>query len=147
LRHQASTCIFAVRASGRAKMKRQAFPPPVLAALTTAPSAKAAKRMVRALVERRVIACGTVVPGAVSTYWWQGAVAEEEEVVVVMKTTAARWAELAAALPELHPYDVPELIALPVAAGNPVYLEWVRAETATSRGGKRVRMKKRSRRE
>jgi len=73
-----------------------------------------------------------------SVYWWQGAVADEEEVVVLMKTTAERWPELAAALPELHPYEVPELLALPVAAGDPRYLAWVRAETA-ARSGPRAR--------
>lgn len=119
-------------------MKRQAPSAPIVTALTTAPSAEAAKRLVRALVERRLIACGTVLPGAVSTYWWQGAVAEEEEVVVMMKTTAARWPELAATLPGLHPYEVPELIALPVADGLRPYLEWVRAETQ-GRAGKRAR--------
>ncbi len=115
-------------------MKRPVSPVPLLTALTTAPSAQAAKRLVRTLVERRVIACGTVLPGAVSTYWWQGAVAEEEEVVVVMKTTVERWAELAATLPDLHPYEVPELLALPVADGHPPYLEWVRKETAGPSG-------------
>ena len=115
-------------------MKRQAPPAPIITALTTAPSAETAKHLVRALVERRVIACGTVVPGAVSTYWWQGAVVEEEEVVVLMKTTAARWPELAASLPGLHPYEVPELLALPVADGNPAYVAWVRAETAVPSG-------------
>jgi periplasmic divalent cation tolerance protein len=118
-------------------MKRPVSPPPVLTALTTAPSAEAAKRLVRALVERRVIACGTVLPGAVSTYWWQGAVAEEEEVVVVLKTTVERWPELAATLPGLHPYEVPELIAFAVADGHPPYLEWVRAETR-ARSGRRA---------
>ncbi len=117
-------------------MKRPVSPAPTITALTTAPSAEAAKRLVRTLVEQRVIACGTVLPGAVSIYRWQGAVAEEEEVVVLLKTTAERWAELAAALPGLHPYDVPELLALPVVDGHPPYLEWVRAETGSS--GKRV---------
>ncbi len=113
-------------------MKRSVSPAPTITALTTAPSAEAAKRLVRTLVERRVIACGTVLPGAISIYRWQGAVAEEEEVVVLLKTTAARWAELAATLPGLHPYEVPELLALPVADGHPPYLEWVRAETGRS---------------
>lgn len=116
-------------------MKRTVSPAPILAALTTAPSAQTAKRLVRTLVERRLVACGTVIPGAQSTYWWQGAVAEEEEVVVVLKTTTERWAELAAILPGLHPYEVPELIALPVVAGHAPYLEWVRAETTA--GGKK----------
>lgn len=121
-------------------MKRDDSTTPFLAALTTAPSAETAKRLVRTLVERRLIACGTVLPGAVSTYWWQGAVAEEEEVVVVMKTTAERWPELAGAVPGLHPYEVPELIALAVADGHRPYLDWVRTETAVRRrGGKSAR--------
>jgi periplasmic divalent cation tolerance protein len=129
-------------------MKHKVSPAPVLAALTTAPSAETAKRLVRTLVERRLIACGTVLPGAVSTYWWQGAIAEEEEVVVVMKTTAERWPELAATLPGLHPYEVPELIAFRATGGHPRYLEWVRAETGTAREApRRSRTGKRKRRE
>ena len=125
-------------------MRHSGTLPSCVAALTTAPSVEAAKRLVRNLVERRLIACGTVLPGAVSSYWWQGAVVDEEEVVVVLKTTAARWAELAGALPALHPYEVPELIALPVVAGHGPYLEWVSRETGgrpkaggRRRGGKR----------
>ncbi len=110
-------------------MKKSGSPPSCIAALTTAPSAEAAKRLVKHLVERRLIACGTALPGAVSTYRWRGAVTEEEEVVVVLKTTAARWAALAAALPALHPYEVPELIALPVVGGHGPYLRWLRDET------------------
>ena len=117
-------------------MKRDDLPTPFLAALTTAPSAETAKRLVRTLVERRLIACGTVIPGALSTYRWQGAVTEEEEVVVVLKTTTARWAALAAALPALHPYEVPELVALPVVGGYRPYLEWLRAETGAAGAGK-----------
>ena len=113
-------------------MKRDDRFTPFLAALTTAPSAETAKRLVRTLVERRLVACGTVIPGALSAYWWQGAITEEEEVVVVLKTTAARWEALAAALPALHPYEVPELIALPIAGGYRPYLEWLRSETRTA---------------
>lgn len=113
-------------------MKRDDVPTPFLAALTTAPSAETAKRLVRTLVERRLVACGTIIPGALSTYRWQGAVTEEEEVVVVLKTTAARWAALAAALPALHPYEVPELVALPIVGGYRPYLEWLRTETAAA---------------
>jgi len=126
-------------------MKRPVSPAPTITALTTAPSAEAAKRLVRTLVERRVIACGTVLPGAVSIYRWQGAIAEEEEVVVLLKTTAERWPELAATLPGLHPYEVPELLALRVADGHPPYLAWVRAETAGGTG--RSRSSRRSRKE
>jgi periplasmic divalent cation tolerance protein len=133
-------------------MKRDDVPTPFLAALTTAPSAETAKRLVRTLVERRLVACGTIIPGALSTYWWQGAVTEEEEVVVVLKTTAARWAALAAALPALHPYEVPELVALPIVGGYRPYLEWLRAETGAALAGKakarqRARPGKRKRKE
>ncbi len=121
-------------------MKRSGSPPSCLTALTTVPSAELARRLVRSLVERRLIACGTVLPGAVSTYWWRGAVVEEEEVVVVLKTTAARWAALAAALPALHPYEVPELIALPVVGGHRPYLEWVRSETRARSGARSARV-------
>ncbi len=123
-------------------MKRQNQHAPIVTALTTAPSAETAKRLVRTLVERRLIACGTVLPGALSVYWWQGAVAEEEEVVVLMKTTARRLSELAATLPGLHPYEVPELVALRVAGGHPPYLEWVRRETGATRKRPRVGRRK-----
>ena len=125
-------------------MKRDDSMTPFLAALTTAPSTEAAKRLVRTLVERRLVACGTVLPGAASTYWWHGAVTEEEEVVVILKTTTARWAALAAALPALHPYEVPELVALPVAGGYRPYLDWLRAETGAAEAG-RARARGRSR--
>jgi periplasmic divalent cation tolerance protein len=101
-----------------------------LVAFTTAPTAEAARALVTALVERRLVACGTVVPGAVSIYRWRGAVEQQEEALVVLKTTARRWAELAAALPDLHPYEVPELVAVPVVGGHPAYLKWLSDETA-----------------
>ncbi len=130
-------------------MKRDERTTPFLAALTTAPSAEAAKRLVRKLVEQRLVACGTVLPGATSTYWWHGAVTEEDEVVVVLKTTAARWAALAAALPALHPYEVPELVALPIVGGYRPYLEWLRAETGAeaARARRRAAAGKRKRKE
>jgi len=119
-------------------MRRDEPDTPFLAALTTAPSAEVAKRLVRTLVERRLVACGTVLPGAASTYWWHGAVTEEDEVVVVLKTTAARWKALASALPALHPYEVPELVALPVVGGYRPYLDWVRAETGVGAARRRA---------
>jgi periplasmic divalent cation tolerance protein len=100
-----------------------------LVAFTTAPTAEAARSLVNALVERRLVACGTVVPGAVSIYRWRGAVEQQDETLVVLKTTAERWPELAATLPGLHPYEVPELVAVPVVGGHPAYLRWVSEET------------------
>lgn len=98
-------------------------------AVTTAPSDEEGRRIVRVLVERRIIACGTVLPGATSIYRWKGAVEEAREAVVLMKTTEARVSALRDALPALHPYDVPELIVVPVTGGHAPYLDWLRAET------------------
>lgn len=101
-----------------------------LVAFTTVPSAEAGSTLVRALVERRLVACGTVLPGAVSIYRWKGEVQQQDEALVMLKTTAARWRVLAEAVAELHPYEVPELIAVPAHAGLPAYLQWVSDETA-----------------
>jgi len=98
-------------------------------AVTTVPSAEEGRRIVKELVERRLIACGNVLPGATSIYRWKGAIEESVEAVVLMKTTAARWPELQRAFPALHPYDVPELIALPILGGHAAYLDWLSAET------------------
>jgi periplasmic divalent cation tolerance protein len=100
-----------------------------LVALTTAPSEAEARRIVTALVQQRVIACGTILPAATSIYRWKGAIEEAAEVVVLLKTRAERWDQLRAQLAELHPYEVPELIALPVTGGHGPYLDWLQAET------------------
>ena len=86
--------------------------------------------MVRALVDARLVACGTLLAGARSIYRWQGEVTEEPEVVVLLKTDATRWEALAAAIRERHPYDVPELLALPVERGLDEYLSWLAGEVA-----------------
>ena len=105
-------------------------------ALTTTPTAESGRALVRALVERRLVACGTVVPGCGSVYRWRGAIEEQDEALVVLKTTAARWPELSQTLPRLHPYEVPELVALPVVAAHAPYLEWLSAETSAQEDGK-----------
>ncbi len=97
--------------------------------LTTVASDDEAVRLVRALLERRLIACGTLVPGARSLYRWQGKIADEHEVLILLKTRSARLETLQAAFGELHPYKVPELLALPVSAGLAKYLEWISGET------------------
>ncbi|HYV99280.1 MAG TPA: divalent-cation tolerance protein CutA [Gemmatimonadaceae bacterium] len=97
--------------------------------MTTLASEGEAVTLVKALLDRRLIACGTVVPAARSFYRWEGKVADEAEVLVIMKTRSARLDALEMAFDELHPYKVPELLALPVAAGNAKYLSWIGAET------------------
>jgi periplasmic divalent cation tolerance protein len=98
-------------------------------AITTVPSVDEGKRIVRSLVEQRLVACGNVVPGAVSIYRWHGAIEEAAEAVVLLKTTVERWHALREALPRLHPYEVPELVVVPIAGGHRPYLDWLSAET------------------
>lgn len=101
-----------------------------LVVLTTVASDEEAVALVRELLDRRLIACGTLLPGARSLYRWQGKVADEREVVVMLKSRSARLEALRAAFAELHPYKVPEMLALPVESGLEKYLEWINAETA-----------------
>ncbi|MFL5574674.1 MAG: divalent-cation tolerance protein CutA [Gemmatimonadaceae bacterium] len=97
--------------------------------LTTVATPDEAVTLVRALLDRRLIACGTILPAARSLYRWEGKVADEQEVVVLLKTRETRVDSLAEAFRELHPYKVPELLALPVAAGAERYLGWIASET------------------
>ena len=101
-----------------------------LVVLTTVASEDEAVRLVRALLDRRIIACGTLLPGARSLYRWQGKIADEQEAVVLLKTRSARLEQLREAFAELHPYKVPELLAVPVEFGLDKYLEWISAETS-----------------
>ncbi len=98
--------------------------------LTTLATAEDAVKLVQILLERRLIACGNILPGIRSLYRWEGKVADEREVIVLMKTKAARLEALELAFGELHPYKVPELLALPVSAGLHKYLEWIDDETS-----------------
>lgn len=97
--------------------------------LTTVATEDEAVRLVRALLDRRLIACGTLLPGARSLYRWQGKVADEREVMVLLKTRSAQLDSLQSAFGELHPYRVPELLALAVTGGMEKYLEWISSET------------------
>jgi len=101
-----------------------------LVVLTTVSTEDEARTLVRALVEARLIACGTLFSGAHSIYRWQGEVREEAEVVVLLKTDASKWAALAAAIRERHPYQMPELLALPVQHALDAYLSWLASEVA-----------------
>jgi periplasmic divalent cation tolerance protein len=98
--------------------------------MTTLANTDDAVKLVQTLLERRLVACGSVLPGVRSLYRWQGKVADEQEVVVLLKTRSARLETLKLAFEELHPYKVPELLALPVSAGLHKYLEWIDDETS-----------------
>ena len=97
--------------------------------LCTCP-ADAVERLAAGLLERRLVACVNAIPGVVSRYWWKDKLEHEDETLLLLKTEARHVPAVIAALDVLHPYDVPELLALPVEAGAEPYLAWVKAETA-----------------
>jgi periplasmic divalent cation tolerance protein len=101
----------------------------VLLVLSTVPDLEVGERLVRQLVEERLIACGNLAPGLLSIFRWEGALCREAEVLVIMKTTRARHEELFRRISELHPYEVPEVLALPVQAGLQAYCAWVAGAT------------------
>lgn len=96
--------------------------------LVTAPDADAGAQIGRALVAERMVACVNLVPRVRSIYRWEGRVEEEDEVLLLIKTRADRLDAVRERVVALHPYDVPEVLALPVAGGSAAYLEWVREE-------------------
>ncbi len=101
-----------------------------LIALTTLPSAEVAAAVARTLVEEQLAACVNLVPGVRSIYRWQGAVVDDAEVLCLIKTTRDRVDALTARLVVLHPYEVPELVTLPIDGGFAPYLAWVLAAVA-----------------
>jgi len=102
-----------------------------LVVLTTLSTVEDARQLVHALVSERVIACGTVLPAGTSIYRWKNEIKEEAEAVVLMKTEASRWDALVTAVRARHPYEVPELLALPVERGLEAYLAWLEHEVVT----------------
>ena len=97
---------------------------------TNAPDRDVAMRIARALVDARLAACVNVLSGCTSVYRWDGAVETAEEVPMIIKTRAGRYDEVEAAIRRLHPYELPEILAVPVVHGLSEYLEWVAGETA-----------------
>ncbi|MGE5153664.1 MAG: divalent-cation tolerance protein CutA [Bdellovibrio bacteriovorus] len=93
--------------------------------LCTCPSQETALALGTHLVEQGLAACVNVVPGLTSIYLWEGAIQREPEVLLLIKTLANRLDVLTDALRRLHPYDLPEIIALPITGGLPEYLNWV----------------------
>ena len=102
----------------------------VVLALTTVPDDASAEAIARTLVEERLAACVNLLPPMISIYSWQGAVERQAERQLVMKTTRARMAALEARLKQLHSYELPELIVLPVDGGGSDYLAWVAMQTS-----------------
>lgn len=101
-----------------------------MVALATAPDVDVARSIARALVNERLVACVNVIPGMTSIYRWEGKVEESAEALLIMKTVPDRVPSLVARVRELHPYKVPEVVALPVHAALPAYAAWVVDATA-----------------
>jgi periplasmic divalent cation tolerance protein len=102
--------------------------------LTNLPDRAAALKLAQALVARRLAACVNVLAECSSVYRWKGEVENATEVPVLIKTRAQRYAEVEAAIRELHPYELPEIVAVPVGRGLAAYLQWVADETTISIG-------------
>ncbi len=103
--------------------------PAILLCLCTCPDAASAQKLAETLVGERLAACVNRLPGVLSTYRWQGEVTTDAELQPLVKTTASRVDDAIARIVELHPYELPECIAVETRAGLPAYLDWIRAQT------------------
>jgi periplasmic divalent cation tolerance protein len=102
---------------------------PIWLAMTNLPDLTSAQTIAHTLVEAKLAACVNILPAVQSVYRWQGAVEQASEVTLLIKTTQRRYPGLQQAIVAAHPYDMPEVIGWPLAAGHPPYLHWVAAET------------------
>lgn len=98
--------------------------------LCSCPEGESAAQLAAALVEARLAACVNRIPGVASCFRWEGRVDESHETLLVIKTTAERLEPLTVRIRELHPYELPEIVAVPVLGGLEPYLDWVRASVA-----------------
>ena len=105
----------------------------ILLVLTNLPDRAAAQRLAELLIEKRVAACVNILAPCRSVYRWKGAVQHDEEHPMLIKTTAEGYAALEAAIRAGHPYELPEIIAVPVERGLPAYLDWIAVETGARR--------------
>jgi periplasmic divalent cation tolerance protein len=105
----------------------------ILLVLTNLPDRAAAERLAKALIEKRVAACVNILAPCLSVFRWKNDVQHDEEHPMLIKTTAERYPELEAAIRAGHPYELPEIVAVPIERGLPAYLEWVAAETSDRR--------------
>ncbi len=106
----------------------------VIVVLTNLPDRESALKLARELVTQRLAACVNVLAECNSVYRWRGEIENAAEVPVLIKTRAARYAEVEAAIRALHPYELPEIVAVPVGRGLEEYLRWVADETTISIG-------------
>lgn len=103
--------------------------------LITVGSREAGESLAESLVEERLAACGNVIPGVVSVYRWEGEMHRDPEALLILKTTSGCLSLLISRVRELHDYDVPEVLALPIVGGMEEYMEWVRQECGEATKG------------
>ena len=99
--------------------------PAYIVLFITTPTTEEAQRISRVLLEQRKVACVNIVPRVSSLFWWQGKIDSAQESLLIVKTTASQLNELVTLVKEIHSYDVPEIIAMPIVGGNQDYLEWI----------------------
>ena len=97
--------------------------------LCTCPNQGTATVIATALLEERLAACVNELPGIESLYRWQGRVETDKEVLILIKTTAARFPAVEETITKLHPYELPEIIGVPLTMGSEAYLDWIRTST------------------
>lgn len=97
--------------------------------LVTVPDRKTAEKIARTVVEERLAACVTILPGATSVYRWEGKIETADELQLFIKTREIKFAPLEQRILDLHPYEVPEILSLPLQHGDSDYIDWVRKET------------------
>ena len=103
----------------------------ILLVLTNLPNQPSAEKLAHQLIEARAAACVNQLSPCISTYRWQGNIESTNEVPLLIKTTRSAYPRLEKLIREAHPYELPEIIAVPLAAGLPAYLDWVSSETIT----------------
>ena len=103
----------------------------ILLVFTNLPDAASAEKLARQLIEARAAACVNQLAPCISTYRWKDNIETATEVPLLIKTTRAAYPRLEKLIREAHPYELPEIIAVPVTAGLPAYLDWVSEETTT----------------
>lgn len=101
----------------------------IVVVFVTVGNSEDAARIGRAVVEERLAACANIIPQIRSLYWWKGEICDEQETLLIMKTPSSMFPTLKQRVRELHTYELPEIIAMPVSEGLPEYLDWVAGST------------------
>ncbi|HDS29581.1 MAG TPA: divalent-cation tolerance protein CutA [Firmicutes bacterium] len=113
--------------------------PEILIVLSTVPSVETGKSIAHILIEKKLAACVNILPSLESVYEWEGKIEESAEALLIIKTTTESYESLETEILSNHPYDVPEIIALPVTKGLKPYLEWVRSNTDKKNAGEDIK--------